>query len=1019
MSFPNLSAIAVRERQLTLFFLVLSLLAGVSAFLSLGRAEDPAIRMQMLVVSALWPGASNDDMETIVVRTLEKKLQELENLHRIQTSIRDGRADIMVAFEDYTSNEKLTELLYQVRKRMQDITPELPAGVQGPWVNDDFSDVYFSLIAVSAPGLPLRDLTREAEALRDDLRQIPGILKVNLLGEHPERIWVDIDNAKLLNLGISPLQVFDAIDAFNAVHPAGFVETQGPRLWLRPSVGLADPERLRRLPFRIDGRLVHLGDFAHIHAGYEEPPAFQIRANGEDALLIGAIMEPGENGLALGKRIQTFIDTRRAELPAGMHIVEISDQSEAIEAAVSLFEIKFLVAVAVVMGVGFLALGWRAGMIVGIVVPATLGLTFVLMKLMGVNLDRITLGALIIALGLLVDDAIISIEMILVKLEQGWDRLRAAAHAWNVTAAPMLWGTLITMFGFVPIGFAKSGVSEYAGNIFWVLAFSLLISWLVAVTFAPWLGVTLLSRRPGSDTHDEHAVYETPLYRRFRALVTLALRRRGATVALTAGLLVLAGITMATVVEKQFFPGSDRPEVVVGIQLPAGTSIERTTEVVKRLETRLKDRTDVRHFTAYLGAGAPRFFISINPEYPDPAFAKLIIVTTGPNARDALIRELESHVRDGEFPEARLRINALLFGPPVQWPLSFRIIGPDFDTLQTLGEQVRQTMAANPHVTPPITDWGERVPRLHVDMDNDRLAQLGLTPRDVARQMQFRNQGLPVTAVRQGIRHVDVWVRADKPQDAPPVYELFNAEGRKIPLTQIAMPSVRYEQALVRRHDGERFIEVMADVVGAQPQDTALALWKTLEPVRASLPPGYRIEIGGSYEQSAKSEKSINDVFPLMMALMLICIMMQMRSFAGTLVVLATAPLGMVGAAVVLLVCGQPFGFVAMLGLIGLGGILMRNTLILTQQVSDNLAAGLPPAEAITEATVMRARPVALTGLAAALAFVPLASDSFWGPLAYTLIGGVLVGTVMTLFFVPALYSLIMIRQPADTPAKP
>ncbi len=1017
MSFPNLSALAVREGQLTLFFLIISLCAGASAFLSLGRAEDPAIRMQMLVVSAVWPGASNDDMENIVVRKLEKKLQELENLYRIQTSIRDGRADIMVAFQDYTSNEKLTELLYQVRKRMQDITPELPAGVMGPWVNDDFSDVYFSLIAVSAPGLPLRDITREAERLRDELRQIPGVLKVNLLGEHPERIWVDIDNAKLLNLGISPLQVFDTIDAFNAVHSGGFVETQGPKLWLRPSSGLADPDRLRGLPFHIDGRIVTLSQFARVHAGHEEPPSFQIRANGEDALLLGAIMAPGENGLQLGRRIQGFIDTQRTLLPAGIHLVEIADQSEAIDAAVSLFEIKFLVAVAVVMGVGFLALGWRAGMIVGIVVPATLGLTFVLMKLMGVNLDRITLGALIIALGLLVDDAIISIEMILVKLEQGWDKMRAAAHAWNVTAAPMLWGTLITMFGFVPIGFANSGVREYAGNIFWVLAFSLLLSWLVAVTFAPWLGVNLLSPKRREGHQDEASVYDTPFYRRFRSLVTLSLRRSGMTVSITAALLVAAFVTMATLIEKQFFPGSDRPEVVIGIQLPAGTSVHRTEEVVKRLESMLVGREDVRHFTSYIGAGAPRFFISINPEYPDSAFAKIIVVTTGPRARDALIRELEAHAREGEFPEARLRVNALLFGPPVQWPLSFRIIGPDFATLQQLGGQVRDVMAAHPHVTPPITDWGERVPRLHVDMDNDRLAHLGLTPRDVARQMQFRNQGIPVTAVRQDMRNVEVWVRADKSAGQPPIYELFNDAGRKIPLTQVAMPSIRYEQALVRRHDGQRFIEVMADVVDAQPQDTSLALWKTLAPLRQSLPPGYRMEIGGSFEQSAKSEKSINDVFPLMVGLMLVCIMMQMRSFQGALVVLATAPLGVVGAAIVLLVCGQPFGFVAMLGLIGLGGILMRNTLILTQQVSDNLNAGMPPAIAIVEATVMRARPVALTGLAAALAFVPLASDSFWGPLAYTLIGGVLVGTLMTLFVVPALYSLIMLRKaPAEAP---
>lgn len=1003
MSLPNLSALAVRERSLTLFFLLLSLIAGVISFLELGRAEDPAVTMQTLVVTVKWPGASNADLESLVVRPLENSVNEVENLYRVETSLRDSRADIMVTFQDYTSPAQFKELKYQIRKRVQDLAPGLPAGVQGPYVNDDFSDIYFSLIAVTAPGLPLADLSREAERIRYRLRQLDGVLKVNLLGERPQRIYIDFDNGKLTNAGYSVGDALTAIDAFNRINPAGHIESGGQKLWLRTDADLADIDRLARFPLAIGNALVPLANIAHITQAYEEPIQYMIRANGQDAIVLGVVMQPGHNGLSLGRALAGFLQQEKSQLPAGIGLTKLSDQSDAIDAAVSLFQVKFLVAVAVVMGVGLLALGWRAGLIVGIVVPITLGLTFLLMKVTHVNLDRITLGALIIALGLLVDDAIIAIEMMLVKLEQGWTKVAAASHAWNVTAAPMLFGTLITMFGFVPIGFAKSGVGEYAGNIFWVLAFSLLISWLVAVTFAPYLGVLLLPSRAKNASH-EH-VYDASIYQTLRALVTFCVRRRHLTIAGTVAILVLAFAGLAGPVEKQFFPGSDRPEAIITINLPAGTAIGDTNDVVKRIEQWLSEQKDVTHFSAYIGAGAPRFFISIVPEHPDSAFAKLIVVARDAHARDRVIKELRTLIDAGEFPEARIRVNALLFGPPVQWPVSFRVVGPDPQQLRNIATDVSRFMTQDPHIVAPIWEWNRRVPRLHLDIDNARLVRLGLTPADVSKQMQFRTDGIPVTSIRQDIRNVEVWARARDASGTPPVYELLNNRGKKVPLSQVGPLEVRYEEALVRRINGEKFIDIMSDVTDAQPQDVTTAIWNTLAPLRASLPPGYHLEIGGSYEQSVKAEASINQVFPLMLALMLMCIMLQMRSFSGTFVVLATAPLGVIGAVISLLIFRQSFGFVAMLGLIGLGGILMRNTLILTQQVSDNIREGLPVEKAIIEAAVMRARPVGLTALAAALAFIPLASDSFWGPLAYVLIGGVIVGTVITLLFVPALYA--------------
>ncbi|MBY6204174.1 efflux RND transporter permease subunit [Halomonas denitrificans] len=1016
MSIPNLSRIAVEQRSVTLFFLLLSVLGGVYAFLALGRAEDPAFTVRVLVVSAEWPGATVDELQDQVVDRLEQRIQEVENLYRIETSIRPGRADLQVEFHDYTPSEDLPRLFYEVRKRMRDEQPRLPAGVVGPIVNDDFADVYFQLLALTAPGLPMRDLTRVAEEVRDRLARVEGVNKALLIGERPQRVFVEFDNAALVNLGLSPAQIFDAINAWNALTPAGQVETDGPRVHLRLDNRVDDLDELRAIPIAAPivaptaggDRVVTLGDLATVRHGYEDPPGFLVRADGEDALVLGVVMADGANGLELGERLDAFVERERARLPLGMELSVLTNQADAIAQAVDLFQVKFLIAVLVVMAVSFLAIGFRAGLVVGIAIPVTLGLTFLLMHAASMNLDRITLGALIIALGLLVDDAIIAIEMMLVKIAEGLERIDAAAFAWRATAAPMLFGTLVTVAGFVPIGFARSGVGEYAGNIFWVLAFALLISWLVAVTFTPWLGAALLSR--GTAAGHERDPYDAPTYRSLRRLVETCVRHRVIVVVATVGLLIGAVAGMAGPVAKQFFPGSDRPEVLVSVFLPPGSAIGNTDATAQRVEALLEDMDEVRSLSAWVGAGAPRFFISANPEQPDPAFAKIVAVTEDDDARDRVMAELNRHIADGEFPEARIRVSQLLFGPPVIWPVVFRVVGDDPDRLRQIAYRVRDIVDAHPATLDPHLEWNERVPVAFLEMDAERLRRIGLTPREVAEQLEFQSHGLAVGAIRQDIRTVQLRVRGKV--DGGPVdpmgLELKTGDGRKVPLAQLGRLVVDFEPPVIKRYNRQPFVAVQSDIAGAQPNDVTNELWAELEDLRASLPDGYRLDIGGAVEQSGKADASINRLMPLMVALMLIFIMLQMRSFSGTFVVVATAPLGLIGAVLALLVFGQPFGFVALLGLIGLAGILMRNTLILTQQVSDNLAEGMVPFEAIVEASVRRARPVVLTALAAALAFVPLTFDSFWGPLAYVLIGGVVVGTAITLLFVPALYALWM-----------
>lgn len=1009
----NLSALAVRERQLTLFFLILVAVAGALAFLRLGRAEDPAFTVRVMVVSALWPGASAETMVRQVADPIEKRLQDTADLYRLQTTARPGRVDIVLELQDYVPSREIEARFQVVRKRMEDLARELPKGVQGPYVNDEFSDVYFTLLGLSAPGLPHRLLVEEAERLRDGLARIPGVAKARILGERPPRLFVELDTTRLAAARLDPETVAAAIAAANDLAGAGLVETEGPRLRLEASGARLDPESLARVPVPVGGRVVPLGELATIRRGVEDPPTWLVRVGGEDAVLLGVVMARGENGLELDRRIAAFRAEVERSLPTGFVLTTVTDQGRAIERAVSLFETKFSVAVAVVMLVSFAAIGLRSGLIVGTAVPLTLGATFVVMLALAMNLDRITLGALIIALGLLVDDAIIAIESMLVKLEEGLDRAGAAAHAWTVTAAPMFWGTLATAIGFVPIGFARSGVGEYAGNIFWVVAIALLVSWLVAVVFTPVLG-TLLLRAPGEAGAAPHDPYDTPLYRRWRALVRACVARRGIVLLATLAALALGAAGLAILVPKQFFPTSDRPEVLVSIQLPPGSSIAATEAVARRVEAAVAALPEVESFATFVGAGAPRFFLALDPELPDPAFAKIVAVTGSAAARDAVIRALRAKVAEGAFPEARVRVTTLLYGPPVPWPVAFRVVGPDPAVLRGLAEEVRRVMARHANLVEPHLDWGERGLELAFEAEEDRLRALGLGPLDVARRLELALSGRTVSEARVGTRRVPIVLRAD-PAERGALEDLPIAGpgGRTVPLAQLGRLVPRFAEPVIKRIDRAPYIRIQADPLGAQAPDLERAIWAELEGLRARLPEGYRLERAGTLEQSARADASIQKIQPIMLLLLLAAVMMQLRRFEGLLLVAATAPLGVIGATAGLLATGRPFGFVALLGLIGLAGILIRNTLILVQQLEDNRAQGMADEPALVEATVRRTRPVLLTALAAALAFVPLALDTFWGPLAVVLIGGTLVGTLVTLLFLPALASLVLGIRPA------
>ncbi|CCD98057.1 efflux RND transporter permease subunit [Bradyrhizobium sp. STM 3809] len=1006
----NLSAWAVNHPPLVLFLIVALGLFGFISYERLGRAEDPFFTVKVVNVSVMWPGATATEMQSQVADPLEKKLQELPFFEKVQTYSKPAFTAMQVTFRDSTPPKDVPYLFYLLRKKLADAQPSLPAGVLGPFVNDEFSDVDSILFMMTGDGADYAQLKKVAEGLRQRLLKVNGVTKVNLYGTQDERIYVEFSHAKLATLGITPQALFDSLAKQNNVTPAGTVETTSQRVPLRVTGALDGAKAVAETPVESNGRVFRLGDIATVTHGFVDPPTYKVHQEGKPALGIGVVTAKGANILELGKDVHAASDDFMKAVPQGIELTQIADQPKVVERAVGEFVHSFVEALIIVLFVSFLALGWRTGIVVALSVPLVLGIVFIAMSALGVDLHRISLGALIIALGLLVDDAIIAVEMMVVKMEQGWDRVRAASYAWESTAFPMLTGTLVTAAGFLPIGFANSAVGEYTGSIFWIVAIALVASWFVAVIFTPYIGVKLLPNITVQHGHDEHAVYNTRMYRGLRAVVRWCVTHRITTVAATVGVFA-ASIVAFGHVQQQFFPLSERPELFLQLRLPEGTAFGVTEKAARKAEALLKDDKDIETFTSYVGQGSPRFWLGLSPQLPNEAFAEIVIVAKDVAARERIKARIETAAANGDINEARVRVDRFNFGPPVGFPVQFRVIGPDTAQVRDIARQVRDVVRQNPNVRDPQLDWNEQSPYLKLVVDQDRARALGLTPQDVSQSLAMLISGVQVTTIRDGIEKVGVIARAVPSErlDLAGVGDLTitSRNGVAVPLQQIAKIEYAHEEPILWRRNRDMAITVRADVAdGVQAPDVTNQIWPKLADIRAKLDPAYRIEMGGAIEESAKGNASIFALFPLMTIVMLTLLMVQLQSFSRLFLVFLTAPLGIIGASLGLNVANAPFGFVALLGLIALAGMIMRNTVILVDQIEHDVASGLTRREAIIEATVRRARPVVLTALAAILAMIPLSRSAFWGPMAITIMGGLFVATFLTLLYLPGLYAL-------------
>ncbi len=1022
----NLSEWAVTHRAFVLFAIIGTLLMGVFSFTRLGRLEDPRFNVPTMNIVVAWPGATAQQIQDQVVNRIERELQKIEGIDYVRSFARQGYGGLNFFMKGGTPKHALEHAWYLARKKIADVRHEFPDGVRGPFFNDELGDVYSVLYALSAPELSWPELQVLAENAKRELQASPGVTKVDIFGRQTEKVFVEFTTARLAALGIGPQTLIDALTRQNIVMPAGSTEGQYDRVFFRiadrgpagigrlPS-SFQDARDVADVPIEAGGRLLRLGDVATIRNGLEDPPQFTVRHNGQPVLLLGVTFERSGNILKLGAALDKRMAALQSASPIGVTFEKVADQPRVVDETVWEFEKAFLEALAIVLAVCFLFLGWRTGIVVAASVPLVLAIVAIVMLAMGWNLDRISLGALIIALGLLVDDAIIAVEMMVVKIEQGWDRVRAATFAYSSTAFPMLTGTLVTVAGFMPVGFARSISGEYAGGIFWVVGVALIASWFVAVVFTPYLGVVLLPKvikRHENTGGAQGSVdpYSGPAYTSLRRLVRWSVRRRWWVLASTVLALLASGAGMA-LVQQQFFPTASRLELIVDLRLREGASFTATENQVKRFEHVLKADPQVAHFTAYTGAGAPRFFLSLSADLPNPGLAQVIVNTRSIEDREAVRRRLLALFANGEqFPDLHGRVTRFEFGPPVGFPVQFRVIGPDTAQVREIAYRVRDTVRASPLVRDTQLDWNEQVRTIRIELDQNKARLLGLTSADVGVMTQMVFSGMPVTQIRRGEDLIDVTLRG-APEERMALerlsdVNLFTRTGAVVPLSQVARLTPAFEEPVLWRRNREIALTVRADVLdGVQGPYASSKIWPTLQPIVTDLPPGYRIEIGGAAEETAKSDTALFAVFPLMFVVMLFFLMMQLQSFARMWMVFLTAPLALIGVVPALLISSAPFGFVALLGVIALSGMIMRNSVILVDQIDTDIKAGSPAFDAVVEATVRRARPVLLTAAAAVLAMVPLAGSVFWGPMAKAIMGGLIVGTALTLVFVPALYA--------------
>jgi len=1021
----NLSRWSVNHASFVVFLMLACSAAGVAAYLSMGRAEDPTFTVKTGVVSAVWPGATPEEMQQFVAQRIEEKLRETPDLDFLQTYCISDRMLTVVQLKDSARGEAAAEAWYQVRKKLNDIRPQLPSGVLGPQVNDEYGDVYSAIYAFTGEAYSFAELKRICEMLRTRLLRLADVEKVDILGAQQEQIVLEFSHRKLATLGITPQRIFESVERQGAMLRAGSIDTDSDRIHIRVSREVAGIDQLAAIPIEAAGRIVRLGDVVEVTRGYENPPLYMTRYNGSPSLGLGVAMRRGGNVLELGRALQAEMESWKGLIPEGVQVGTVAFQPHVVEESVGEFLKSFFEALLIVLVVSFLSLGLRTGVVVALSVPLVLAISLVIMNAIGMNLDRITLGALILALGLLVDDAIIAVEMMAVKMEEGWNRIDAAAFAWTSTAFPMLSGTLITIAGFLPVGFANSTSGEYAGGIFWVVGITLVVSWFVAVCFTPLLGVKLL---PESMRHhaaqEGQEAFQTLFHRTLRRIIRGCVQRPLWVITITA-LMFIASMVGFTRLPQQFFPTSSRTEVLVDIRMAEGASIFATESMAKKIETLLESirsggagPQDIEHYATYIGAGSSRFFLALNPDLPNPSFGKMVIQTKSIPARERVRASLlRAFAENPEFSDASLRVQRLEFGPPVGFPVQFRVVGPDAESVRRIANDVREVLRRDPAAVDVNLEWDEPAKTIQVEIDQDRARLLGLAPSEIEQGMQTLLSGTTVAQYREGTETLPVVARAVAEErlnlEQLSDLTLFTLNGRSVPLQQVGSLKYTLEAPITYRRNQERILSVRCDIAdGNQAPDVSARVDRQLADVRSALPPGYRIDVGGAIEESTKANQALFAVFPWMIVVMLTLLMSQVQDFRKMLLIFGIAPLGLIGAVTALHLFHAPFGFVALLGVIALAGMDMRNSVILVDQIQQDRAAGLSEWEAVIESSVRRARPVVLTAATAILAMIPLTRSVFWGPMAIAIMGGLSIATFLTLINLPAIYVILFRVRP-------
>jgi multidrug efflux pump len=1032
----NLSSWTLEHQALVIFILLLVMLFGVLSYRRLAQSEDPPFTFKVMVIRTTWPGATARQMQEEVTDRIARKLQEAPDVDFLRSYSRPGESTLFFTIKDSAPPSQVPDTWYQVRKKVGDMVYTLPAGIQGPYFNDEFGDVYTNIYALQGDGFSPAQLHDYAERLRTELLRVPDINKVDFIGDQEQRVYVEIPNAQLAKLGLTPREIADAVNTQNSVAAAGTYTTADDRVYVRPSGQIRDIDKLGDTLIRVNGRTIRLGDIATIKRGYTDPQSESMRVDNRDVLGIGVTMAPSGDVIALGKALDAETARLRAELPAGLKLVQVASMPHAVGRSIDDFVEAVAEAIGIVLVVSLISLGFRTGMVVVISIPLVLAATSLCMYLFHIGLHKVSLGTLILALGLLVDDAIIAVETMAVKLEQGFDRAHAAAFAYTSTAFPMLTGTLVTVSGFLPIALAKSGTGEYTRSIFQVSAIALLLSWLAAVVVIPLLGYRILSEHPTRRAFGRHKdadqsaeaahaahpdVYDTKFYRRLRGWISWCVDRRRLVLAVTLVLFVI-GLAGFKLVPQQFFPSSDRPELLVDLRLPEGASYSATLREAQRFESTLKKRPEIDHFVDFVGAGAPRFYLPLDQQLSTPNFAQFVVTAKSVKDRERLAAALGEVLRT-EYSSIRTRISRLENGPPVGFPVQFRVTGPEIGTVRRLAEKVADVMRRNPDATNVQFDWDEPAERsVRFEVDQTKARQLNISSMDIENYLQMSLTGYTITQFRERDKLIGVDLRAPEADRVDPSQierlAMPSPNGTAVPLAALGRFTYGLEYGVVWERDRQPAITVQADVrPGTQGIDVTTRIDQSLAALRQELAAGYHVQIGGAVEENAKAQASINVQMPVLVIAVLVFLMVQLQSFSRVLMVVLTAPLGLIGVVIALLLFHMPFGFVALLGTIAMFGIIMRNSVILVDQIEQDIRAGHGRFEAIIGATVRRFRPITLTATAAVLALIPLLRSNFFGPMATALMGGITVATVLTVFYLPALYAL-WFRVSRDEPPR-